>query len=83
VKGNNVYYYTDTLTGTNGLYRVSKTATETNGTLVLANNSTYYSECFAVVDNIVYFINVNLAGLQSDSRFYSVPLTGGTPTKIG
>lgn len=79
-----VYYYTETTLSAskNGIYKVKKNVVDGTGTLVLLCDSKYYASEFCVVNNLVYFVNYSLGGLNGDSKIYSVSTSGGTPTVI-
>ena len=64
-----IYFYTDTLSGLNGLYCVSASATEsTNPTLVLSTDD-YYAMSIAVIENDIYFIDY-FSQLQGNAHLY-------------
>ncbi|MDE6597156.1 MAG: DUF5050 domain-containing protein, partial [Clostridia bacterium] len=84
VKGDKIYYYTDTILGTSGIYVIDKSAREdTTPTLLLARGSSYYAEDFTVgEDGKIYFVNYyNNLG---DSHLYCINTTGTnqTPKKL-
>ncbi len=78
-----VYYYTDTLSGNNGLYRAkANTSSSTTGTSVLTTEGGYYATTFTLINNSIYFTNYKTGGTFGDSHIYEVPVSGGTPVKI-
>ena len=84
VKGDKIYYYTDTASGTSGIYVIDKSAREdTTPTLLMDRANKYYAEDFTVGDDgKIYFVNYyNNLG---DSHLYCINTTGTnqTPQKL-
>lgn len=84
VKGDKIYYYTDTTLGTSGIYVIDKSAREdTTPTLLMDRANKYYAEDFTVgEDGKIYFVNYyNTLG---DSHLYCINTTGTnqTPQKL-
>ena len=52
-----VYFYTDTLTGKNGLYKVSANVSKPTAPIEILSSSDYYAMNFAVVGDDIYFVN--------------------------
>ncbi len=78
-----VYYYTDTISGNNGLYRAkANTSSSTTGTSVLTTENDFYATTFTFVNNSIYFTNYKTGGAFGDSHIYKISINGGTPEKI-
>lgn len=74
VKGDKLYFYSDTTLGTSGIYVIDKDTVDENKdrTLLLARDSgpKYYAEEFTVIGDTLYFVNYYLN--QGNSHLYAL-----------
>ena len=76
-----VYFYTDTLTGKNGLYRVSTDVSKTTEPTAILEAKDYYAMNFAVVGNNIYFVNYK-DQITGNARLYHYVIGNEDPKLI-